>query len=138
MQTGSKSKRGQSMTITIANIDHVVLNVSDMDRAIAFYEDVLGCKVERKVERIGLVQMRAGAALIDLFPAKAKPIAPNMDHFCVRIDPWDVQAIVAHLDSHGVEHGETVTRYGAEGDGPSIYIQDPDGNTVELKGPPVA
>lgn len=125
------------MSISIARLDHVVLNVTDMDRSIAFYEAVLGCKVERTVERIGLVQMRAGACLIDLFPAKAKPETPNMDHFALRVDPWNVDEITAHLEKHGVERGDTVTRYGAEGDGPSIYIKDPDGNTVELKGPPV-
>lgn len=125
------------MSISIANIDHVVLNVTDMDRAIAFYREVLGCEVERTVERIGLVQMRAGASLIDLFPAKAPAETPNMDHFCVRIEPWNVDAIMAHLEKHCVDRGEAVTRYGAEGDGPSIYIRDPDGNTVELKGPPV-
>jgi hypothetical protein len=59
-----------------------------------------------------------------------------MDHFALRIDPFDEGSLRAHLASHGVEAGERATRYGAEGDGPSLYIKDPDGNTVELKGPP--
>ncbi len=125
------------MPFAIKQLDHVVLRVSDLERAIRFYEEVLGCKEERRVESIGLVQLRAGASLIDLIAASgdAAAGAPNMDHFALRIDPWDEAAIKAHLAGHGVEAGEAVQRYGAEGDGPSIYITDPDGNTVELKGP---
>ena len=58
-----------------------------------------------------------------------------MDHFALRIEPFDEAAIRAHLASHGIEAGKVATRYGAEGDGPSLYIDDPDGNTVEIKGP---
>ncbi|MDF1719393.1 MAG: VOC family protein [Minwuia sp.] len=127
------------MGLSIARIDHVVLHVRDMESALAFYTDVLGCRVERTVESIGLVQMRAGASMIDLVPGRApgKPDARahNMDHFCVRIDPWDESAIRAHLSAHGIEAGETKSRNGAEGEGPSIYLDDPDGNMVELKGP---
>ncbi|WP_416897407.1 MAG: VOC family protein [Minwuia sp.] len=126
------------MALSIANIDHVVLKVQNMDRALAFYTGLLGCKVERTVERLGLVQMRAGACMIDLVPADGPVQGPNMDHFCIRIEPWDARAIRRELETHGVEAPEPVTRYGAEGDGPSIYIEDPDGNVVELKGPPDA
>ncbi len=131
-------KRGQVMTFAIKGLDHVVLRVADLDRAIRFYCEVLGCREERRVESINLVQLRAGAALIDLIPAGGAPDpgAGNMDHFALRIDPFDEAALRAHLESHGVEAGEVATRYGAEGDGPSLYITDPDGNTVELKGPP--
>ena len=103
-----------------------------------FYCEVLGCREERRVASIGLVQLRAGAALIDLVPAEGVPEtgAGNMDHFCLRIDPFDEATLRAHLAGHGVEVGEVATRYGAEGQGPSLYLQDPDGNTVELKGPP--
>ncbi|WP_417513388.1 VOC family protein [Minwuia sp.] len=125
------------MGISIANIDHVVLNVQDMDRALSFYRDVLGCNVEREVESIGLVQMRAGACMIDLVPADRKVSGPNMDHFCVRVEPWDEAAVRAHLEKHSVAVDQAGLRYGAEGEGPSIYITDPDGNTVELKGPAV-
>ena len=136
------------MTFKILGIDHVVLRVTDTERAIAFYEGVLGAKVERRGERNGLVQLRAGRSLIDLInvPADEAPAdeAPpgaarggrNMDHFALRIEPFDEAAIRAHLKAHGIEAGELKSRYGAEKEGPSIYIHDPDGNRVELKGPP--
>lgn len=130
----------QDVTFTLKGLDHVVLRVADMERAIRFYRDVLGCREERRVESIGLVQMRAGASLIDLVPADAPPgsASGNMDHFALSIDAFDEAALRAHLTRHGVEIGEVAERYGAEGDGPSMYITDPDGNTVELKGPPNA
>ncbi len=131
------------MTFEILGIDHVVLRVADQERAIAFYEGVLGAKVERRAEKIGLVQLRAGRSLIDLIeaPAGEAPAGEtkggrNMDHFALRIEPFDEAFIRAHLEAHGIEVGELKTRYGAEGNGPSLYIEDPDGNTVELKGPP--
>lgn len=124
--------------IEIRNIDHVVIRTPDVAGAIAFYCDVLGCAVERRVDSIGLVQMRAGSTMIDLFDAAKDPPqgSRNMDHFALRLERFDEDAIRAHLAAHGIEPGETKSRYGAEGDGPSIYIADPDGNTVELKGPP--
>jgi catechol 2,3-dioxygenase-like lactoylglutathione lyase family enzyme len=126
------------MSFSIKGLDHVVLRVADLKRAVRFYCEVLGCTEERRVESISLVQLRAGASLIDLVPAAGAPEtgAGNMDHFALRVDPFDEDALRAHLASHGVEAGEAATRYGAEGHGPSLYLQDPDGNTVELKGPP--
>ena len=131
------------MTFKILGIDHVVLRVTDTERAIAFYEGVLGAKVERRGKRNGLVQLRAGRSLIDLIDVPADEAPPdeakggrNMDHFALRIEPFDEAAIRAHLKAHGIEAGELHTRYGAEKEGPSIYIHDPDGNRVELKGPP--
>ena len=122
---------------SIKDLDHVVLKVTDMDRAIRFYEDVLGCKVERTVESIGLVQLRAGRALVDLVPAgEGHGAGRNMDHFALTIEPFDAAALKAHFAAHGIAIGEPATRYGAEGFGPSIYLNDPDGNQVELKGPP--
>ena len=131
------------MAFAIKNLDHVVVCVQDLERALKFYTEVLGCHAERRVESIGLVQMRAGASMIDLMQinpgpeeAEGRPAGGhNMDHFAVRIEPFDPPAIRSHLESHGVEVGEVVDRVGAEGKGPSLYIQDPDGNTVELKGP---
>ena len=134
------------MTITIRGLDHLVLRVVDLDRMLRFYCDALGCRVERRLDHIGLVQLRAGAALIDLVPVDGKlgrqgGAAPggegrNLDHFCLRVEPFDADAIRAHLDAHGIAAGPLEQRYGAEGDGPSIYVTDPEGNVVELKGPP--
>jgi catechol 2,3-dioxygenase-like lactoylglutathione lyase family enzyme len=131
---------------TVQGIDHVVLRVVDVEGVIRFYKDVLGCAVERRKDDLGLIQLRAGRSLIDLVDVNGElgqkggaapgAEARNMDHFCLRIDPFDEAQIRAHLRAHGVEAGELATRYGAEGDGPSLYIQDPEGNTVELKGPP--
>ena len=132
--------------IHIREIDHLVLRVRELQPMLDFYCSVLGCKVERKQDEIGLVQLRAGRSLLDLIPVdgplgRAGGAAPgaqarNLDHFCLRVDPFDEPAIRAHLAAHGVAAGETASRLGAEGSGPSIYIADPDGNTVELKGPP--
>jgi glyoxylase I family protein len=128
--------------VTVTGLDHVVLRVADMDRSIAFYGAVLGCPVERRLESIGLVQLRAGTSMIDLVPSGPDD-APgmsingrNMEHYAVRIARMDVPAITAHLAKHGIDAGEVRRRYGAEGYGSSLYITDPDGNTVELKGPP--
>lgn len=132
--------------IRIAAIDHLVLRVRETQPMIEFYCQVLGCTLERKMDEIGLVQLRAGSALIDLIPVDgplgrmggAAPGAEgrNLDHFCLRVEGYDEAAIRAHLAACGVAAGETASRYGAEGSGPSIYIADPEGNTVELKGPP--
>ena len=127
---------GGAVSFRIRNLDHVVLRVRDMDRALAFYTGVLGCREERRLEEIGLVQLRAGAALIDLVLGEPEPEGANMDHFAVRITPFDEAGIRAWLAEHGIETEAALPRYGAEGTGPSIYIRDPDGNTVELKGPP--
>ena len=132
--------------LSIRDIDHVVLRVVDLPAMLAFYCDVLGCAVERRADDLGLVQLRAGRSLIDLVPVdsplgRAGGAPPgrggrNMDHFCVRVEPFDETAIRRHLASHGVDAGPTEPRYGAEGQGPSIYISDPEENVVELKGPP--
>jgi catechol 2,3-dioxygenase-like lactoylglutathione lyase family enzyme len=123
--------------LRVKGLDHVVLRVADIDRAITFYEEVLGLHVERRLAEIGLVQLRAGSAMIDLVPrTEDEDDGRNMDHFAVRIEAMDVPALTAHLKRHGIDAGEVRRRYGAEGYGLSIYITDPDGNTVELKGPP--
>jgi catechol 2,3-dioxygenase-like lactoylglutathione lyase family enzyme len=124
-------------------LDHLVLRVADLPRMLRFYVEVLGCTVERRLDEIGLVQLRAGGALIDLVPVDGKlgrvgGAAPgkqgrNLDHFCLRIEPFDERAIVAHLACHGVAAGPVEMRYGAQGEGPSIYLSDPEGNVVELK-----
>lgn len=127
----------------ITGLDHVVLRVASLERAVKFYGDVLGCPVERELETPRLVQMRAGTSMIDLVPcgegeepSLSHMTGRNMDHFAVRIAAMDVPALTAHLARHGIDAGEVRRRYGAEGYGSSVYITDPDGNTVELKGPP--
>jgi glyoxylase I family protein len=130
----------------IRQLDHIVLRVRDVQPMLRFYLDVLGCTMEKTQEQIGLYQVRAGASLIDLVPitgklGRAGGAAPgsegrNLDHFALRVDPYDEVAIRAHLQAHGVTPGESGSRYGAEGEGPSIYLCDPEGNTIELKGPP--
>ena len=132
--------------LQIRDIDHLVLRVQDVAAMVRFYGEVLGCPVQRVDEQIGLVQLRAGRGLIDLIPVdseigRAGGAAPgregrNLDHFCLRVEPWDAEAIRAHLRAHGVEPGPVAQRFGAEGQGPSMYLADPEGNTVELKGPP--
>ncbi|MEJ6023305.1 VOC family protein [Ramlibacter sp. PS4R-6] len=127
-------------------LDHIVLRVKDLQPMLRFYVDVLGCTEERMRDDIGLYQVRAGSSLIDLVPVDGKlgragGAAPgaegrNLDHFCLRIEPYDEQAIRAHLRACGAEAGEAGSRFGAEGEGPSIYLRDPEGNTIELKGPP--
>ena len=128
---------------SIGGIDHIVLRVRDVGRALAFYRGVLGCTVEREQRTLGLTQLRAGRSLIDLVTADgplgaretrdASP-GPNLDHFCLTIVPFDEAALRSHLAAHGIGAGEAAERYGAEGEGRSIYIEDPDGNRVELKG----
>ncbi|HET6436033.1 MAG TPA: VOC family protein [Xanthomonadaceae bacterium] len=130
----------------VAQIDHVVLRVRDVPAMQAFYRDVLGCAEERRQDAIGLLQLRAGRSLIDLVDVAGKlgrmgGAAPgvegrNMDHLCLRVEPFDRDAILGHLAAHGVRVGEFGARYGAEGEGPSQYLYDPEGNLVELKGPP--
>ncbi len=132
--------------IRIREVDHLVLRVRDLQAMLDFYCLALGCTVERKQDEIGLVQLRAGRSLIDLIPVdgplgRSGGAAPgaeghNLDHLCLRLEPFDEPAIRAHLAVHGIAAGETASRFGAEGSGPSIYVTDPDGNTVELKGPP--
>jgi glyoxylase I family protein len=134
--------------IPIRDIDHLVLRVTDLDKMLHFYCQALGCEIERRQDEIGLVQLRAGRCLIDLVPVDGKlgraggaapgPEGRNMDHFCLRVEPFDEAAIRSQMAQHGYAAGAVESRYGAEGEGPSIYLSDPEGNVVELKGPPDA
>lgn len=131
---------------TIQHIDHIVLRVASLERAMAFYCDVLGCKVARRRDDLGLIHLSAGTSMIDLIaldgvlgqrggagPAKE---GRNIDHLCLRVEPFDEAALTAHLAAHNIPtHGAAAVNFGAEGEGLSLYISDPDGNTVELKGP---
>ena len=132
--------------LRIREIDHIVLRVTDLDAMLHFYRDILGCPIDRELRDLGLTQLRAGRSLIDLVTVdgslgRAGGAAPgregrNLDHVCLRLEKFDGDAIARYLVSHGIEPGEIASRYGADGQGPSMYIKDPEGNTVELKGPP--
>jgi catechol 2,3-dioxygenase-like lactoylglutathione lyase family enzyme len=128
----------------LEGLDHVVLLVEGMARAERFYREVVGCTVEKALPEYGMLQLRAGAALIDLVDIAAgagewaKPPAPggrNMDHVCIATGPWDEAAMRAHLAAHGVAIIEEGIRGGARGEGLSFYVEDPSGNVLELKGP---
>ena len=131
--------------IELLGLDHVVVRVADPARSLRFYCEVLGCTEERRIDQVGLVQLRCGASLIDLVDVDA-PLGRlggpppgegrNVDHFAVQLAHFDETSIRAHLERFGVEPGDVGERYGAQGMGPSMYIRDPDGNVVELKGPP--
>jgi glyoxylase I family protein len=125
----------------IIGIDHVVLRAADPAALERFYMEVLGCAFEKRQGT--LAQLRAGHALIDIVPAdEAGPAegtsstgGANLDHLCLRVEPFNAAAIANHLAACGVRCGEETSRYGAEGQGPSVYLHDPEGNGIELKGP---
>jgi glyoxylase I family protein len=125
---------------SIRNIDHIVLRTGDVKRLVAFYCGVLGLPIERETGK-GLTQLRAGASLIDIVPvddrAAGDPKAPgrNLEHFCLRAEPFDADAIRVRVEAAGATVVKSGSGYGAEGRGPNIYFLDPDGNEVELKGP---
>jgi catechol 2,3-dioxygenase-like lactoylglutathione lyase family enzyme len=131
--------------IAVSGFDHIVLRIRDKDRMIAFYRDVLGLAVDRDRPELGLTHVRAGAQMIDLVTvdgllgrtggAAPGPEARNLDHFALQVRPFDEPAIRAHLAAHGAQVVEEGQRYGADGEGFSLYIRDPEGNLVELKGP---
>ena len=130
---------------SVQRIDHVVFRVRDLDASIAFYHAVLGCEVVRRRDHLGLVHLRAGASMIDLVSidgklgsrggAAASAEGRNVDHLCLRVEPFDETAIAAHLQALGISTTKAEINFGAEGDGLSLYFHDPDGNTIELKGP---
>ena len=133
------------LPFSVQRIDHLVLRISDLEQSIDFYRKVLGCEVVRRRDDLGLVHLRAGASLIDLISvdgklgmkggAAAGDEARNVDHYCLRIEPFDELGILEHLARFGLAKGaKAQMNFGAEGDGPSIYFADPDGNVVELKG----
>ncbi|WP_058836180.1 VOC family protein [Luteimonas abyssi] len=133
----------------VERIDHVVFRVTDLARSIAFYAQVLGCAVVRHRAHLGLAHLRAGASMLDLISVDgplgarggraAGSEGRNVDHLCLRIEPFDESRLIAHLHRHGlVPLAPVDINFGAEGDGPSLYFADPDGHTIELKGPAIA
>jgi len=124
----------------VQGIDHIVLRVQELQRSLVFYRDLLGCTIEREQAELGLTQLRAGRSLIDLVTldgplgAGAPPGAGrNLEHFCLTVAPFEEAAVIAWLRARGVVVQEPGSRYGAQGEGRSFYIEDPDGNRVELK-----
>jgi catechol 2,3-dioxygenase-like lactoylglutathione lyase family enzyme len=131
----------------LEGIDHVVLLVDDMAVARAFYLEVIGCTVENELPRYGMVQLRAGAALIDLVDIAGEPGAwarppvaggRNVDHVCIATGAWDEAAMRAWLADHKVAIIEEGVNNGARGESLSFYVNDPAGNVIELTGPPEA
>ena len=128
----------------LLGIDHVVLRVRCLNPMLEFYQDVLGCKLVRSNEKLGLYHLSAGASMIDLIPVDMElgrkgGTAPgleghNVDHIAIKIHPFDENEIRDYLFSKGVKVSDTGTRFGAEGSGPSVYVEDPEGNSIELKG----
>ena len=136
-----------SPPFALEGIDHVVLLVDDMAAARAFYLEVIGCTVERALPQYGMLQLRAGASLVDLVDiscepgAWARPPAPggrNVDHVCLATGPWGESAMRAWLAAQGVAIIEEGVNNGARGESLSFYVKDPAGNTIELTGPPQA
>lgn len=134
---------------SVQRIDHVVFRVRNLERSIEFYRAVIGCEVVRQREHLGLVHLRAGASMIDLVSVDGTlgsrggpaPViaARNVDHVCLRIEPFNEAGLITHLAQYGLAPlGPAEVNFGAEGDGPSLYFPDPDGNVLELKGPSVA
>ncbi len=123
--------------LKVAELDHVVLRCRDEDRALDFYTRVLGLTEERRIEQIGLIQLRAGRSMVDLVPAGTNlpdEKNRNVDHVCLGIETDDIAGVVEYLRRNSVEVlGEPAMRYGAHGQGLSVYLRDPEGNIVELK-----
>ncbi len=139
------SLHDNKLPFAVQKIDHLVLRVRDLEASITFYAEVLGCDVVRRRDDLSLAHLRTGTSMIDLVAvdgyigkkggAAAERGARNVDHFCLRVEPFDEPAIVQHLASHQIQTlGPAEINFGAEGDGYSLYFHDPDGNLVELKG----
>lgn len=128
----------------ITGIDHIVLRAHDQQRLVDFYTGVLGLTVEKRQDAIGLVQLRAGTSLIDIVSVDGRlgrmggagpgSEGRNLDHLCLTVAGFDLETVKAHLIAHGVEIGEAGLRYGAGGEGLSLYLKDPEGNGLELRG----
>lgn len=118
-----------------AALDHLVLEVSDVERSLEFYVSVLGLESERvdqyRLGKAPFVSVRAGQSLIDLFPRSEGPVA-GPPHFCLTYDvPMaEIQETLIH---HGIKFSDPGLRFGARGMGDSVYVTDPDGHTIELR-----
>jgi len=129
----------------LAGIDHVVFLVTDLEQAVEFYQNVLGCEKGYSYPGLGMEQVWCGASLIVLWdyshPGAASAIPPleggrNVDHVCLATGPFDHTALRDHFSKHGVIIEREAFHGGARGLGHSFYFNDPFGNKIELKGPP--
>lgn len=125
----------------LERIDHVLLIVKGLERALVFYRDVLGCRIVDSLPEYGMVELRAGGSMIDLVDIGAREGAwarpdvaggRNVDHLCLAISGASEPTLRAHLAAHAVE----IVEEDAREDGLSLYVRDPSGNTIELKSPP--
>ena len=133
--------------LKILGIDHIVLRTSRTQQMLNFYQNVLSCRLERELPELGLIQLRAGSALIDIVPVNSElgrlgggPPSQggrNLEHFCLTVAELDESQLLQYLADHDIDAGEPAERYGASGFSRSVYIHDPEGNVVELKLPPI-
>lgn len=137
--------KSQTPPFEIHGIDHVVFLVDDMDKALGFYRDLLGCKVGYEYPNLGMVQVWAGVSLIVLWdithPGAKRAIPPisngrNVDHVCLALGRFDPDEMKKFLEASEIQIVEEANHGGARGVGYSIYVNDPFGNKLELKGPP--
>lgn len=131
--------------LRIAQMDHIVLNVSNIDRSLQFYTGVLGLQAERVEDyrsgAVGFPSVRINDhTIIDLFPperqekAMAEGFAANLNHLCLAMENEDINAVVDYLKGHGLEiETGPARRWGARGNGTSVYFRDPDHNLVEIR-----
>ncbi len=127
--------------VTVTGLDHIGLRVRDVESSLGFYTGVLGLESERVNEwRNGDVTFPSvrldSSTLIDLFAASdgGELTANNQDHFCLEIEPIDLANLKTKCIKLGIGiHDGPGSRWGARGDGTSLYIYDPDNNVVELK-----
>ena len=129
--------------LKILGIDHIVLRTARTQQMLEFYQHVLGCSLERELPALGLIQLRAGAALIDIVPVDSElgrlgggppnQDGRNLEHFCLTVADLNESQLLAYLAEHDIDTGEPAERFGASGFSKSVYIKDPEGNVVELK-----
>lgn len=125
---------------SLLRLDHLVLRTTDVPRLVAFYR-MLGCNEVRRIEALNMTQLRAGSSMLDIVGADDSPQdgpGRNLDHFAIRVEPFDLEGILAFCRARGIDATPMERLLGADGYGPAVYLRDPDGNRVELKGPPVA
>ena len=135
---------GSRPPFELTRIDHVLLLVRGMERSLAFYERVLGARVESRMPRYAMVEVRAGTSHIDLVDVEAAEGAwalppagggRNVDHVALRIDAPDEAALRAHLAAHSVEIVEERIEKTLAGASLSLYVRDPSGTVLELLAP---